>query len=122
MESLLGLYIMFRNKKPGHNQTGTTQESPGSFWTRMTRRHPTSRIAISVEGSFAVKGGSTAVGLADIRGPKDPIGTRILHSGSKAPQSGIPEKMLRRILVFMWSFNFWGRMIFHIGDGHAVPK
>ena len=39
------------------------------------------------------------------RDPKDHINTRILHSGSKDQYKGIPDTMVGRILMFMWSFG-----------------
>ena len=39
------------------------------------------------------------------RGPKDHINTRISHFGPGATMSGIPEIMLCRSLMFMWSFG-----------------
>ena len=39
-------------------------------------------------------------------GPKDHINTRILHSGPNAQYKGIPEPMVCRILMFLWSFGF----------------
>ena len=40
-----------------------------------------------------------------ISGPKGHINIRISHSGSKAQYEGIPEIMVCRILVFMWSLG-----------------
>ena len=39
-----------------------------------------------------------------LRGPRDHINIRILHSGFKAQDKGIRETMVPRILTFMWSF------------------
>ena len=36
-------------------------------------------------------------------GPEDHINTRISHSGSRAQSKGMPEIMVCRILMFMWS-------------------
>ena len=41
-------------------------------------------------------------------GPKDHINTRISHSGCKNQYKGIPETMVGRILVFMWSYGALG--------------
>ena len=41
----------------------------------------------------------------DSRGPKDHINIRISRSGSQAQYKGIPEIMVGRILMFMWSFG-----------------
>ena len=39
-------------------------------------------------------------------GPKDHLSIRIPHPGSKAQdKGGIPETMVCRILLFMWSFG-----------------
>ena len=46
-----------------------------------------------------------SVGASLLGGPKDHINIRISHSGSRAQDRGIPEIMVGRILMFMWSFG-----------------
>ena len=41
------------------------------------------------------------------RGTRDHVKRRILHLGSQAPERGIPEVMVCRILIFTWPFGPW---------------
>ena len=56
--------------------------------------------------------------LGCVRGPKDHIDTRILHSGSKARDEGIPETMLSGMLRFtrcLDPYMKWARRFEHEG-------
>ena len=64
---------------------------------------------VDVDKSFSYMesySGQASLGdQAKIRGPKDQLNMRILHSGSKTQDTGIPETMVRRTLMLMCFFG-----------------
>ena len=85
-----------------------TQDSLAADSTSFPRRHPYQfqQWEWQQETSYAAASSpSDAQSICQNRGPIDDVNTWILNSSSKAQDKGLPEAIISRILMFIWSFG-----------------